>query len=68
MNSYREQQLRELLEVSRRTEVKLSFSQVESLLAWQETSPGDVRRLIGALDADQRSMLKASRLRGAQAD
>ena len=54
MNVYREQQLRELLEVSRRPEARLSVSQVEALLIWQETSADDVRRLVATLDLDQR--------------
>jgi hypothetical protein len=54
MNVYREQQLRELLEVSKRTEAKLSVSQVEALLMWQETPADDVRRLVATLDIDQR--------------
>ena len=44
----------ELLEVSRRPEVKLSVSQVEALLIWQETPGSDVRRLLATLEADQR--------------
>ena len=54
VTNYREQQLRELLEVSRRPEVKLSVSQVEALLIWQETPGSDVRRLLATLEADQR--------------
>jgi hypothetical protein len=53
-NVYREQHLRELLEVSRRPEVRLSVSQVEALLKWQGTPAGDVRRLVETLDVDQR--------------
>lgn len=53
-NVYREQHLRELLEVSRRPEAKLSVTQVEALLQWQQTPAGDVRRLVETLDADQR--------------
>jgi len=54
VNTYREQQLRELLDVSRRPEVKLSVSQVEALLMWQETPGNDVRRLLATLESDQR--------------
>ena len=54
VNTYREQQLRELLDVSRRPEVKLSVSQVEALLLWQETPGNDVRRLLATLESDQR--------------
>ena len=54
VNTYREQQLRELLDVSRRPEVKLSVSQIEALLTWQETPGNDVRRLLATLETDQR--------------
>jgi len=53
-NVYREQHLRDLLEVSRRPEVRLTVPQVEALLQWQGTPAGDVRRLVATLDADQR--------------
>lgn len=52
-NDYREQQLREMLEVSRRSDVRLSVSQVEALVKWRETPAGDVRRLVARLDVDQ---------------
>lgn len=52
-NDYREQQLREMLEVSRRPDVRLSVSQVEALVKWRQTPAGDVRRLVATLDVDQ---------------
>ena len=53
-NVYREQHLRDLLEVSRRPEVRLTAPQVEALLRWQGTPADDVRRLVATLDTDQR--------------
>jgi hypothetical protein len=52
MNDYRVQQLRELLEVSRRGDAKLSVHQVESLLDWDETPGPDARRLKAMIAAD----------------
>jgi hypothetical protein len=52
MNDYRVQQLRELLEVSRRGEAKLSVQQVESLLDWDETPDPDARRLKAMIETD----------------
>jgi hypothetical protein len=52
MNDYRVQQLRELLEVSRRGDAKLSVQQVESLLDWDQTPDADARRLKAMIEAD----------------
>ncbi len=52
MNDYRMLQLRELLEVSRRGDAKLSVQQVESLLDWDQTPGPDARRLKAMIEAD----------------
>jgi hypothetical protein len=52
MNDYRMLQLRELLEVSRRGDAKLSVQQVESLLDWDQTPDPDARRLKAMIEAD----------------
>jgi hypothetical protein len=69
IDSYREQQFRELLEISRIPEAKLSVSQVEALLSWQGTTAGDVRRLVAMLEPDQRliALRKAAGQHGAEA-
>jgi hypothetical protein len=54
-NDYREQQLRELLEISRRGDVKLTVPQIASLLSWDGTSTDDARRLTATVATVQRS-------------